>query len=195
MKLWHQLLIVLAAFLAVWLLLTVLVTPEKAVVVSDGTAVVYAPPPPTPPSTTEVPVYVGPAVATAQAERLDPPTTLETTTTAAPVIVVGPPAGLSNCDEMHWFRVHAGLPDRFDAIGYRESNCRNEDGVHTFCCHGFWQLYISLWIKDSRLGPKIRACGVSSYLDVNSDTYEDKLRQACSAKAAYDVSGYTPWAL
>jgi hypothetical protein len=104
------------------------------------------------------------------------------------------PPGLNNCDEMHFYRVQAGLPARFDAIGWRESNCRNEDGVHTSCCYGYWQLNVALHMKDHRLAPRYRACGVDSYTDVNSDTPEDKRRQACAAKALYDVVGLSAWA-
>lgn len=133
------------------------------------------------------------ATATAQAVRMQ-------TVFDMPPIVVSDlepsgPVGLTGCDEMNWYRVNAGLPERFSALGWRESNCRNEDGVRTWCCHGYWQLYISLWIQDHRLSPRLAACGVDSADDVNSDTHEDKLRQACAAKAAYDVSKFQPWAM
>lgn len=103
------------------------------------------------------------------------------------------PEGLSGCDEMNWYRVAVGLPEIFSKLGWRESNCRNEDGVRTFCCHGYWQLYTSLHLQDHRLAPLMLACGVSSSEDVNSDTPEDKLRQACAAKALYDIEGTDPW--
>jgi len=98
------------------------------------------------------------------------------------------PYGLTGCEEMRWYRVNAGLPSRFDALGWRESNCRNEDGVRTFCCHGYWQLYVSLHLRDPRLAPRYAACGITSHYDVNSDTHIDKLRQACGAKAVYDIT-------
>jgi hypothetical protein len=104
------------------------------------------------------------------------------------------PEGLSNCDEMHWYRARVGLPARFDQIGWRESNCRNEDGVHTSCCYGWWQLNVGLHLRDPRLAPKYRACGVDSYTDVNSDTPTDKQRQACATKALYDTVGLSAWA-
>jgi hypothetical protein len=103
------------------------------------------------------------------------------------------PAGLTGCDEMNWYRVVAGLPEAFAGIGWRESNCRNEDAVRTSCCHGYWQMYTSLHLQDHRLAPHMEACGVRSHEDLNSDTPEDKLRQACAAKALYDVSGTYPW--
>lgn len=103
------------------------------------------------------------------------------------------PEGLSNCDEMNFYRVQAGLPARFAVLGARESNCRNEDGVRTFCCYGYWQLYVSLHERSSVLGPLYRACGVYSAEDVNSDTPIDKQRMACATKALYDTNGYGPW--
>lgn len=114
--------------------------------------------------------------------------------TAPPVDSRFAPAGLTGCAEMTWYRINAGLPSRFDALGWRESNCRNEDGVRTFCCHGYWQLYVSLHLRDHRLAPRYAACGISSANDVNSDTPLDKWRQACGAKAVNDI---TPgaWAL
>lgn len=106
---------------------------------------------------------------------------------------VAPPT-MDNCEEMQWYRIRAGLPARFDGIGWRESNCRNEDGVRTSCCHGYWQLNVGLHMRDSRIAPRYRACGVDSYADVNSDTPDDKRRQACAAKALYDVVGLGAWA-
>ena len=142
-----------------------------------------------------------PAVATETAVRIpvEPSTTVEVPTlppetTEAPVPYYAP-EGLSDCDEMHWYRVDAGLPERFDALGWRESNCRNEDGVKTYCCYGYWQLYTSLHLRDHRLAPKMHACGVYGADDLNSDTPEDKKRQACAAKALYDVVGYSAWSI
>lgn len=134
-----------------------------------------------------------PATAEAPAVRLDPPP-------PPPVEVAPPPPppvapeGLSNCAEMSWYRQRAGLPARFDAIGWRESNCRNEDGVRTSCCHGWWQLNVGLHLRDHRLAGRYHHCGVHSYADVNSDTPGDKLRQSCAAKALYDVVGWSAWA-
>lgn len=105
------------------------------------------------------------------------------------------PEGLSDCDEMNWYRRAVGLPEVFASLGWRESNCRNEDAVKTFCCHGYWQMYTSLHLRDHRLAPKMNNCGVYSHYDLNSDTPGDKRRQACAAKALYDTVGLTPWAL
>jgi hypothetical protein len=104
-----------------------------------------------------------------------------------------PPAPLSNCEEMHIYRVSAGLPAAFDALGWRESNCRNEDGVHTGCCVGYWMLWVSLHLQDPQLADAYHRCGVYSRYDVNSDTPGDKWRQACATKALYDQEGFAPW--
>jgi hypothetical protein len=99
------------------------------------------------------------------------------------------PPGLSNCDEMSWYRQRAGLPARFDQIGWRESNCRNEDGVHTSCCWGYWQLH-----RMHMGGEFGRRCGAWSVNDINSDNPGDKRRQACAAKLLYDMVGLSAWA-
>jgi len=127
-----------------------------------------------------------PATADMPAERLDPPVSVEVLPDVAP-------EGMSNCDEMSWYRQRAGLPARFDRIGWRESNCRNEDGVHTSCCYGWWQLNVGLHLRDGRIAGRYAACGVSSRFDVDSDTPGDKLRQACAAKALYDTVGMSAW--
>jgi hypothetical protein len=134
-----------------------------------------------------------------QAERADQQLQLTAPPEPPPVIPTGllglpfAPEGLSNCDEMTFYRKQWGLPDRFDSIGWRESNCRNEDGVRTSCCHGYWQMWTALHMQDHRLAPKMKACGVQTYEALNSDTPEDKQRQACAAKALYDVVGYSAW--
>lgn len=132
------------------------------------------------------------AVASAPAVRLTPPKP------PAPVGLGGrpfAPAGLSDCAEMTFYRKQWGLPSVFDQLGWRESNCRNEDAVRTYCCHGYWQLYISLFLRDPRMKPRLTACGVDAADDVNSDNPYDKQRQACSAKALYDVQGISAWNL
>lgn len=104
------------------------------------------------------------------------------------------PTFATDCQEMSWYRQRAGLPAVFDRLGWRESNCRNEDGVHTSCCYGYWQLNVGLHLRDGRIAPRYRMCGVDSYTDVNSNTPDDKQRQACAAKALYDVVGLSAWA-
>ena len=130
------------------------------------------------------------ATATEQAERGN-----QTQLIAPPPAVVSiyAPEGLDDCQEMTWYRIDAGLPATFDRIGWRESNCRNEDAVKTGCCHGYWQMWTTLHMKDHRLAPKMTACGVATHHDLNSDTPEDKKRQACAAKALYDTVGDSAW--
>lgn len=101
----------------------------------------------------------------------------------------------NDCAEMSWYRQQAGLPPVFDQLGWRESNCRNEDAVRTWCCYGWWQLYFNLHWSDPRMRPKMIACGVDSPDDYNSDNPDDKRRQACVAKALYDTVGIGAWSL
>lgn len=107
------------------------------------------------------------------------------------------PEGLSDCDEMKFYREQVGLPDVFDRLGWRESNCRNEDGVRTFCCYGYWQNYISSHLsKYSQYRTRIiEECKVSGKDDINSDVPLEKQKQACVTKVLYDISGLKPWAL
>lgn len=102
------------------------------------------------------------------------------------------PPGLSDCDEMKFYRQQAGLPDVFDRLGWRESNCRNEDGVHTSCCFGYWQLHKD-HVRSGYADRWRRECGITSYADFNSDSPIEKQRQACGAFVLYDMSGLTPW--
>ena len=98
------------------------------------------------------------------------------------------PEFASDCEEMSWYRADVGLPAVFDRIGWRESNCRNEDGVHTSCCYGWWQIH-----RMHMGGEFGRRCGAWSVNDINSDTPGDKRRQACAAKLLYDMAGLSPW--
>lgn len=103
------------------------------------------------------------------------------------------PAGLSNCDEMNFYRVQWQLPSQFAGIGWRESNCRNEDGVRTSCCHGYWQFH-RIHINGSGLIYGM-PCEVYSVNDLNSDTPIEKQKQACAVKALYEEAGMSPWSL
>jgi hypothetical protein len=126
----------------------------------------------------------GGASATAPAVRLDPPPT----TTPWPTGIWNQPYapfGLSDCQEMMFYARQFGLPSQFEGIGWRESNCRNEDGVRTSCCHGYWQLH--------QMHFPIPHCEAWSYHDVNSDTALEKQKQACAAKHLYDRAGLSPW--
>jgi hypothetical protein len=100
------------------------------------------------------------------------------------------PFGLSDCEEMRFYANQFGLPARFDSIGWRESNCRNEDGVRTSCCHGYWQLH-QMHFRPGNIMD--RNCNADSFEDVNSDNPLDKQRQACAAKQLYDQVGLSPW--
>jgi hypothetical protein len=101
------------------------------------------------------------------------------------------PAFESDCAEMSWYRARAGLPARFDQIGWRESNCRLETGVRTSCCVGWLQLNVGLHLRDHRLVDRYHACGVWSYRD--ADGPGDESRHMCAAKALFDVVGYSAW--
>ena len=135
-----------------------------------------------------VSIIGGPAVATDTTVRMGPQITV-----ADPPDPLYAPEGLSACDEMSWYREAVGLPARFDGIGHRESRCLNRESVRTWCCVGWWQLWVGLHLDDHRLAPRYAECGITSYRDVNSDTPADKLAQACAAKALYDVNGTNPW--
>lgn len=128
---------------------------------------------------------IGNVVAYLGAVRLANPyqETLPGTTTT----ILLAPTGLTGCAEAQWYRINAGLPAKFDRLVVRESNCIQRDDVRTWCCYGWWQLYVSLHLADPKLGPRYALCGVSSAADVNSDTPLDKWRQACAAKAVNDV--------
>jgi hypothetical protein len=123
----------------------------------------------------------------APAVRMDPP---PTTVPAWPTGIMGlpfAPFGLTDCEEARFYADQFGLPRQFDPIIWRESNCRNEDGVKTSCCHGYLQLH--------RMHFPMPECDAWSYQDINSDTPLDKQRQMCAAKQLYDAAGMSPWRL
>lgn len=139
-----------------------------------------------------------------QTTNLPPPLT----TTAASVTVGalrGPSIQLSEpppaptttipvepCDELRWYRTEAGLPERFDRIGYRESRCDNTQISRTGCCVGWWQIH---WVNfdDHRTTPGLELCD-ATWDNIRGNTPEAKTRQACAAKVLYDVVRYQPWA-
>jgi hypothetical protein len=144
--------------------------------------------------------FIGPAVAAHAAERgdryqatptLPPPPAEPTGLFGLPFA----PEGLDDCAEFAFYRAQFGMPERFDKIAWRESNCRNEDEVRTFCCHGYLQLYVSLHVRDHRLAPLYANCGVRSQDDINSDTPAEKQRHVCAAAALYSVVGIDAWAM
>jgi hypothetical protein len=148
---------------------------------------------PLPPTSAEIEAAAealgGAAVAEAPAVRTG--NSVQETETLPPPPVITIPTFADNCSEMSWYRQLVGLPARFDSLGWRESNCRQEIGVRTSCCVGWWQLNASLHVRDHRLRDRYAACGV--YGNSNVDGPEDKLRHACATKALYDVMGYSPW--
>ncbi len=109
------------------------------------------------------------------------------------------------CVEMNWHRERVGLPYRFadygrhqtwvasDGLGWREAKCRNDLTSSTGCCVGWWQLNIGLFLRDHRMAPRLHACGVWSKWDALGTSFDAKSRQACAAKALYDVAGLSPW--
>lgn len=124
----------------------------------------------------------------------------------APAVRVDPPdppapepvgAGLTGCEEMTAYRIAAGLPDQFDAIGYRESRCRNDVTSSTGCCHGWWQNYISSHLsRQSAYRDRIiNECGVNSVADIKGLTDAQKRGQACVTFVVWSISGMSPWAL
>lgn len=137
-----------------------------------------------------------PAAPTDVAVRITPPIQITPTLPPPTTALVGlkgmpfAPAGMTACDEMSWYRQQAGLPQRFDAIGYRESRCIQEPRVKTYCCYGWWQIYFTLHVD--KLGP---ACEVYLVSDINGPEPLDKQKQACSAKLLFDLAGYSPWSL
>lgn len=145
------------------------------------------------------------AVATVGAVRLNPPE-------PQPEIPTGiwgqpfAPEGLSDCDEMNFYRVQWGLPYQFSdqprtgprsswGYGWRESNCRNEEGVRTYCCYGYWQLYFSIHMADARMSKVYAACEIDQISDYNGDEPLDKQKQACAAAGLFKTMGYSPWKL
>lgn len=99
------------------------------------------------------------------------------------------------CAEMSAYRQAAGLPEQFDAIGYRESRCHNEVG--NACCHGYWANYLS-----SHLSPRsayrdriINECGVTQVADIRGTSDAQKRASACVTFVVWSISGMSPWAL
>lgn len=165
----------------------------------EADPVTIAPLPPPTPAPAPIATADTPAVRLTVPEAEQPPTTTAPATTAPPPPPGGlwglpfAPEGLSDCDEMTFYRQQFGLPARFDQLGWRESNCRNEDGVHTSCCWGYWQLH-RMHFNGSGYVYGVN-CEAYSYHDVNSDDALEKQKQACAAKALYDEVGASAWSL
>ncbi|QQS25178.1 MAG: hypothetical protein IPM43_01940 [Actinomycetota bacterium] len=97
------------------------------------------------------------------------------------------------CDEMNLYRVVVGLPEQFNALGYRESRCLNTVTSPSGCCVGWWQLHYVIFRDHRMIGP-LAECG-ATWTNIIGDDPDSKMRQACAAKALFDVAGYDPWAL
>lgn len=130
------------------------------------------------------------ANAAAPAARVAPPAA------PSPAGPGGPyaPAGADECAEMTFYRIQAGLPSRFDQLGWRESNCKNTVTSNTGCCVGYWQIHTGNFTAPGYRAGFV-ACGVTRRSDIIGLDPAVKQRQACAAKVMYDVSGYQPWAL
>ena len=108
-------------------------------------------------------------------------------------IIAPTPTFTDNCVEARWYADRHGLPQSFDRIIWRESNCRQEIGVRTSCCVGWLQLNADLHVKDHRLKEPYARCGVFGNADV--DGPEDKDRHMCAAAALWREMGEQPWNL
>lgn len=148
----------------------------------------------TPVATLDVAVH-----ATSTAVRVDPPSPATEQALGFGAGLHGrpfAPVELTGCGEMTYYRMQWGLPAGFDSLGRRESGCRNEDAVRTFCCYGYWQLYISTFVRDLRAAPRLAdECSVYTSADVDSDAPVDKQRQACAAAVVYSIRGFGAWAI
>lgn len=166
--------------------------------IESMTTIVAVDEPPVPDPVVDV-ITVDPADSDVVAVRVAPPDHQAVVDTAAPSVglfgLPFAPEGITDCEEMEFYRVQAGLPDRFQSLGYRESNCRNEAGVRTFCCYGYWQLYFTMHFADSQGWWAYVACEIDEVSDYNGDEPLDKQKQACAAKGIFDVVGYSAWAL
>lgn len=148
-------------------------------------------------------------LAPAVAERLAPPA-------PPPVAEAGlnglpfAPDGLDLCAEMNFYRVQAGLPDRFSdqprtpavafrdqGWGWRESGCHNDVG--NSCCVGYWGLGTGNFTAPGYRDRIRNDCHISVRSDIKGTAPLAKQKQACMAKVLYDVwqagGSANPWRL
>ena len=124
----------------------------------------------------------GPAVVVATPER---GVRRQVTPTVPPPAPVGwnslplAPAGLTLCETASFYRQQAGLPERFDGIIWRESNCQPD--ARNWCCSGLSQIH-KLWVS------KLAHCGVY----VRDDLF-DSQRNMCAAAYVLAVQGINAW--
>jgi hypothetical protein len=79
----------------------------------------------------------------------------------------------------------------FDGLAFRESSYRND--VSTWCCHGYWQIYVSQALADRWLGPRFATCDIDEIDDVLGNDPIDKQRNACAALLIYSYQGGGAW--
>lgn len=101
------------------------------------------------------------------------------------------PNGADACAEAKFYRAQFGLPERFDALVWRESRCTNTVISSTGCCVGYLQLH-QIIFHDHRMTARLAACG-ATWANVRGDDPLSKQRQMCAAKQLYDVAGAQPW--
>lgn len=109
------------------------------------------------------------------------------------------PNGLSNCDEMQFYRMQWRLPEIFDSIGYRESRCENDAKPVTVigqCCVGYWANYISSHLSSQSAYriPIQQFCQVYGRDDIYGTNPLQKQKQACVTSIVFNISGLKPWA-
>lgn len=129
-----------------------------------------------------------PATATQPAVRVNPP----------PAGLNGlpfAPAGLDECGQAQFYRQQFGLPERFDAIAWRESMCRNDVVSRTGCCYGTYQHFMSSHLRSPGYQDGLAGCQVDETSDIFGNNPLAQQKQACITKIIYDVSGFSPWAL
>lgn len=107
------------------------------------------------------------------------------------------PSGGDACAEMSGYRQAAGLPEQFDAIGYRESRCRNDVTSSTGCCFGWLQNFLSSHLSNQSAYRDriINECGVTKVADIRGNSDAQKRGQMCVTFVVYSISGLAPWRL
>lgn len=141
---------------------------------------------------------MGTAISDVPAVRLDPPVPQPEPRVPVAIGLHGmpaAPAGLSDQATFQFYRVQAGLPARFDALGRRESRWTNTPISRTGCCRGALQIHQNTF-RDHRMIPLIEAhCNGATWADIGSDTPFSWQLQMCVAAQLYAVRGYAPWRL
>ncbi len=95
---------------------------------------------------------------------------------------------LTGCDLMEWHFDAVGLPDEFDWIGFGESSCRNDVISPTGCCFGYAQAH-TIHIGQ----PHTAHCDVFAADDMFGANPIARSKNACMAKAIFDLQGFCAW--